>query len=32
MKYGVPMVAMPLQNDQGTNVRLVEEVGVEMKG
>ncbi|CAI0387605.1 unnamed protein product [Linum tenue] len=24
MKYGVPMVAMPLQNDQGTNVRLVE--------
>ncbi|CAI0410612.1 unnamed protein product [Linum tenue] len=31
MKYGVPIVAMPLQNDQGTNARLVEEVGVGMK-
>nr|AFJ53038.1 UDP-glycosyltransferase 1 [Linum usitatissimum] len=31
MKYGVPMVAMPLQNDQSTNASLVEEAGVGLK-
>ncbi|CAN0908751.1 UDP-glucosyltransferase 29, partial [Linum grandiflorum] len=31
MKYGVPIVAMPLQNDQPTNARLVEEAGVGLK-
>ncbi|CAN1747799.1 UDP-glucosyltransferase 29 [Linum perenne] len=31
MKFGVPIVAMPLQNDQLTNARLVEEAGVGLK-
>ncbi|CAN0875475.1 Cyanidin-3-O-glucoside 2-O-glucuronosyltransferase [Linum grandiflorum] len=31
MKYEVPMVGVPLQNDQSTNARLVEEAGVGLK-
>nr|AFJ53037.1 UDP-glycosyltransferase 1 [Linum usitatissimum] len=31
MKYGVPIVGMPLQNDQSTNASLVEEAGVGLK-
>ena len=28
MKYGTPIIAIPMQYDQPTNARLVEEIGV----